>query len=107
VFCGRQAPELPAPPPAQCLELAIAACKPGTRYRELGEIISKHAHRHGLSVVTAYCGHGIGDLFHCAPNVPHYAKNKAKGIMKVGEVFTIEPMINQGTHKDKLWPDGW
>jgi methionyl aminopeptidase len=40
-------------------------------------------------VVRAYCGHGIGDLFHCAPNVPHYAKNKAKGTMKVGEVFTI------------------
>lgn len=42
-----------------------------------------------LSVVRTYCGHGIGDLFHCAPNVPHYAKNKAKGTMKVGEVFTI------------------
>jgi len=42
-----------------------------------------------MSVVRTYCGHGIGDLFHCAPNVPHYAKNKAKGTMKVGEVFTI------------------
>ena len=40
-------------------------------------------------MVRTYCGHGIGDLFHCAPNVPHYAKNKAKGTMKVGEVFTI------------------
>jgi methionyl aminopeptidase len=40
-------------------------------------------------VVRAYCGHGIGDLFHCAPDVLHYAKNKAKGTMKVGEVFTI------------------
>ncbi|KAJ0804898.1 putative methionyl aminopeptidase [Helianthus annuus] len=27
----------------------------------------------GLSVVKSYCGHGIGDLFHCAPNIPHYA----------------------------------
>ena len=42
-----------------------------------------------VSVVRTYCGHGIGDLFHCAPNVPHYAKNKARGTMKVGEVFTI------------------
>lgn len=42
-----------------------------------------------MSVVRTYCGHGIGDLFHCAPNVPHYAKNKAKGTMKVGEIFTI------------------
>jgi methionine aminopeptidase len=29
-----------------------------------------------LSVVKSYCGHGIGDLFHCAPNVPHYSQNK-------------------------------
>lgn len=49
-----------------------------------------------LSVVRTYCGHGIGDLFHCAPNVPHYAKNKAKGTMKVGEVFTIGALC---THK--------
>lgn len=23
--------------------------------------------------VKSYCGHGIGELFHCAPNIPHYA----------------------------------
>ncbi|EFN52273.1 hypothetical protein CHLNCDRAFT_54612 [Chlorella variabilis] len=90
-----------------CLHKAIAICKPGTPYRDIGEVISKHAKAHGLSVVRTYCGHGIGDLFHCAPNVPHYAKNKAKGTMKVGEVFTIEPMVNQGSHRDKTWPDGW
>lgn len=91
----------------ECLELAIAVCKPGARYRDIGDIISKHAHKNGFSVVKTYCGHGIGDLFHCAPNVPHYAHNKAKGIMKVGDVFTIEPMINVGSHRDKMWPDGW
>eukprot|EP00204_Picochlorum_oklahomense_P002399 CAMPEP_0118799164 /NCGR_PEP_ID=MMETSP1161-20130426/1449_1 /TAXON_ID=249345 /ORGANISM="Picochlorum oklahomensis, Strain CCMP2329" /LENGTH=391 /DNA_ID=CAMNT_0006726811 /DNA_START=541 /DNA_END=1716 /DNA_ORIENTATION=- len=91
----------------ECLHKAIEACKPGTRYRDIGSIISKHAHSKGFGVVKSYCGHGIGDLFHCAPNVPHYAHNKAKGIMKVGEVFTIEPMINEGSHRDKTWPDGW
>lgn len=66
----------------------------------------------GFSVVRAYCGHGIGELFHCAPNVPHYAStfpphhsfnlltvavdNKAVGVFKPGMVFTIEPMINMG-----------
>ena len=91
----------------ECLHKAIEACKPGMRYRDIGSIISKHAHSKGFGVVKSYCGHGIGDLFHCAPNVPHYAHNKAKGIMKVGEVFTIEPMINEGSHRDKTWPDGW
>ena len=57
--------------------------------------------------VKSYCGHGIGTLFHCAPNIPHYAKNKAVGQMKEGHVFTIEPMINAGDWKDATWPDGW
>ena len=35
-------------------------------------------------------------MFHCAPNVPHYAKNKAVGVMKAGHAFTIEPMISEG-----------
>lgn len=43
------------------------------RYRDFGKIIEKHAHKNGFSVVRAFCGHGINQLFHCAPNVPHYA----------------------------------
>jgi len=45
-------------------------------------------------VTRTYTGHGVGKLFHCAPNVPHYRNNKATGFMKAGHVFTIEPMIN-------------
>lgn len=91
----------------ECLMKAIQAVKPGMRYREVGDIISTHATRNNFSVVRTYCGHGIGDLFHCAPNVPHYARNKAKGTMQVGHTFTIEPMINEGVHQDVMWPDGW
>jgi len=86
---------------------AIAIVKPGVRYRDVGDVISRHVHQHGFSVVKTYCGHGIGDLFHCAPNIPHYANNKAVGVMKEGQVFTIEPMVNVGTWKDMTWPDGW
>ena len=57
--------------------------------------------------MRTYCGHGIGDLFHCAPNVPHYSANKAVGTMQRGMVFTIEPMVNLGGWKDAMWPDGW
>jgi methionine aminopeptidase len=58
-------------------------------------------------VVKTYCGHGIGSLFHTVPNIPHYPKNKAKGIMRPGHIFTIEPMINLGASQDKTWPDNW
>jgi len=60
-----------------------------------------------LAVNRTYCGHGIGNLFHSAPSIPHYANNKTAGFMKPGHVFTIEPMINAGVHKDITWPDNW
>ncbi|KAK4793874.1 hypothetical protein SAY86_011868 [Trapa natans] len=91
----------------ECLEKAIAIVKPGVRFREIGDVINRHASMSGFSVVKSYCGHGIGELFHCAPNIPHYGRNKIVGIMKAGQTFTIEPMINAGVWRDKMWPDGW
>eukprot|EP00873_Tetraselmis_striata_P025893 jgi/Tetstr1/446157/TSEL_003559.t1 len=91
----------------ECLMKCVESVKPGVRFREMGEIISSHANKAGMSVVKAYCGHGIGDLFHCAPNIPHYARNKAVGVMKEGMTFTVEPMINLGSWRDVTWPDGW
>ncbi|KAE9610759.1 putative methionyl aminopeptidase [Lupinus albus] len=91
----------------ECLEKAISIVKPGVRFREIGEVINRHASMSGFSVVKSYCGHGIGELFHCAPNIPHYGRNKAVGVMKAGQTFTIEPMINAGVWRDRMWPDGW
>ena len=67
--------------------------KPGAMYRDLGTVITRTAAQNQCAVVRAYCGHGVGRLFHCAPNVPHYAKNKAVGIMRPGHIFTVEPMV--------------
>jgi len=92
---------------SESLEKAIAIVKPGTLYRDVGNVISKHVIANGFSVVRSYCGHGIGDLFHTTPSIPHYSKNKAIGMMKPGHIFTIEPMINEGIYQDKLWPDDW
>lgn len=76
------------------LMLAVAECKPGARYRDMGDIITAHVKKCGFAVDRTYCGHGIGETFHQAPSIPHYAGNKAKGVMKAGHCFTIEPMIN-------------
>ena len=86
---------------------AVDICKPGTLYKEIGNVISKYIEAEGLSVVKTYCGHGVGKLFHCNPNVPHYKNNKAVGSMKPGHIFTIEPMINKGSWKDVTWLDNW
>uniref|UniRef100_A0A8R1DGP6 Peptidase_M24 domain-containing protein n=1 Tax=Caenorhabditis japonica TaxID=281687 RepID=A0A8R1DGP6_CAEJA len=81
--------------------------KPGVKFREIGNVIQKHANANGFSVVKGYCGYGIHRLFHTAPNIPHYAKNNATGVMKAGNSFTIEPMINAGTFHNDKWPDDW
>ncbi|EED78595.1 predicted protein [Postia placenta Mad-698-R] len=92
----------------QSLDEAIKLCKPGALFRDLGKTIEPIARANNCAVVRTYCGHGIHELFHCAPNVPHYAKNKAVGTMKPGMIFTIEPMINLGHNWDLVhWPDDW
>jgi methionyl aminopeptidase len=91
----------------ECLDEAIKAVKPGVLIREFGNIIEKHAKKKNCSVIRTYCGHGVNTLFHCPPNVPHYAKNKTVGECKPGMTFTIEPMIALGKYRDVTWPDNW
>ncbi|KAK9469755.1 peptidase M24, structural domain-containing protein [Lipomyces arxii] len=91
----------------EALDLAIKIVKPGLPFREIGNVIEKHANANGCSVIRTYCGHGTNRLFHCAPNILHYAKNKSTGVAKAGMTFTIEPMLALGTWRDKTWPDNW
>jgi len=87
---------------------AAQMIRPGTFYRDLGAAIQSEASKNGCAIVTTYCGHGVGKLFHGPPKVPHYKKNKAVGIMKPGHVFTVEPMLNLGGNGgDRTWPDNW
>lgn len=51
----------------------ILSVRPNEMFRDFGRIIQGHVTKGGFEVVRSYCGHGIGELFHCAPNVPHYA----------------------------------
>lgn len=91
----------------ECLEEAIKMVKPGTLFREFGNAIEAHAKARNCSVIRTYVGHGINSIFHCPPNIPHYAKNKAVGECKPGMTFTIEPMIALGKYRDVTWPDNW
>jgi len=90
------------------LHAAAQQIRPGTFYRDLGAAIHAEAAKSNCAVVTTYCGHGVGKLFHGPPKVPHYRKNKAVGVMKPGHIFTVEPMINLGSNGgDRTWPDNW
>jgi methionyl aminopeptidase len=89
------------------LELGIAEVRPGARLGDIGAAIQEFAEARGCSVVEDFVGHGIGRKFHDEPKVAHYGE-RGKGLrLKAGMTFTIEPMINLGTHEVRILDDDW
>ena len=91
----------------ECLLLGIGAVKPGARTGAIGAAIQAYAERERCSVVRDFCGHGVGRLFHDAPNILHYGSPHEGVEMRPGMIFTIEPMINLGRPHVKVLSDGW
>ena len=86
---------------------AISILKNGIKLGDIGETIQSFVEKKGFSVVRDFCGHGIGTTFHEPPNILHYGK-KGEGIeLQTGMIFTVEPMINEGTYDTKVLKDGW
>ncbi|WP_022694088.1 type I methionyl aminopeptidase [Ponticaulis koreensis] len=85
----------------------IREVRPGARLGDVGFAIERHAKRNGYSVVRDYCGHGIGREMHEAPNVLNFGKRGTGVRLIEGMVFTIEPMVNQGTGRVSTQDDGW
>jgi methionyl aminopeptidase len=91
----------------ECLMRGIAAVHPGARTGAIGAAIQTYAEGERCSVVTDFCGHGVGKLFHDTPNILHYGKPDQGPELREGMIFTIEPMINLGKPDTKLLKDGW
>jgi methionyl aminopeptidase len=89
------------------LDRAIAAVKPGRRINVIGRVIESYARRFGYGVVREFTGHGIGTAFHSGLIVPHYDESHYDDLIEVGMTFTIEPMLNLGTHEWTMWDDNW
>lgn len=87
--------------------MAIDIVKPGVTFGDIGHTIQSYVEKRGFSVVRDFCGHGIGKVFHSAPNVLHYGKPGHGPVLEEGMFFTIEPMINAGRYEVKLLDDGW
>jgi methionyl aminopeptidase len=92
----------------EALHAGIATVRPGTRVHEIGRAIEAVAHPEGFSVVREFIGHGIGDQFHTSLQIPHYFDPRHDTMLVEGMTFTIEPMINVGTHQlATTWDDDW
>lgn len=90
-----------------CLMLGIEAAKPGNTTGDIGAAIAAYAHNERCSVVQDFCGHGLGRLFHDAPNILHYGTAGDGDVLREGMFFTIEPMINLGRPDVKILSDEW
>jgi methionyl aminopeptidase len=89
------------------LARGIAAVKPGARLGDIGHAIQSYVEAQRCAVVRDFCGHGLGRVFHDAPNILHYGRAGTGDVLKPGMFFTIEPMVNLGRHPVKLLADGW
>ena len=73
----------------------------------IGRVIESYARRFGYGVVRDFTGHGIGSAFHSGLIIPHYDEPQFDTMMEVGMTFTIEPMLNLGSHEWEMWEDEW
>ena len=86
---------------------AIRFAVPGGRLGDIAHAVQSFCEERGYSVVREYTGHGIGKELHEDPSVPNYG-TAGRGVrLLAGMTLAIEPMINQGTARIKVLPDGW
>ena len=92
----------------EALLRGIRAAVPGREVNVIGRVIESYARRFGYGVVRDFTGHGIGRSFHSGLIIPHYDAAPAYStIIEPGMTFTIEPMLNLGTHEWEMWDDDW
>ena len=85
----------------------INSVKPGGYLGDVGAVMEEMALQEGFTTVHDYCGHGIGRVFHGAPNVLNYGKRGTGVKLVPGLVFTVEPMVNTGSKETMTLADGW
>jgi methionyl aminopeptidase len=91
----------------EALARGIAAVRPGARLGDIGHAIQSYVEAQRCSVVRDFCGHGVGRVFHDAPNILHFGRPGEGEVLRAGMFFTVEPMVNLGKHQVKLLGDGW
>ena len=91
----------------EALMRGIAEVKPGATFGDIGAAIQTFVEAERCSVVRDFCGHGLGRVFHDAPNVLHYGRPGSGAVLRPGMFFTIEPMVNLGRPETKILSDGW
>lgn len=91
----------------ESLMKGIETVKPGATVGDIGHAIQSFVEPQRYSVVRDFCGHGLGQIFHDAPNILHFGDPGEGAVLREGMFFTIEPMVNIGRPEVKILADGW
>src|SRR3546814_1689707 len=81
--------------------------RPGNDLGDVGHAIERFGAKYRYGIVRDFCGHGLGRVFHDAPDVVHIGKPGTGPELRPGMFFTVEPMINLGKPDVKILEDGW
>jgi methionyl aminopeptidase len=79
----------------------------GNPLHNISAAIQEYVEENGFSIVRDLCGHGVGKYLHEAPSIPNYGKRGTGVKLKSGMTLAIEPMVNAGSFRVKVEPDGW
>ena len=90
-----------------CMMAGIEQIKPGATTGDIGAAMQSFATKNRCQVVSDFCGHGLGRVFHDSPNILNYGTPGEGTILKQGMFFTVEPMVNLGRGDTKVLDDGW
>lgn len=91
----------------KCRDVGIKQVWPGNFFGNIGYFIARYAILNECSVVEQFCGHGVGVEFHEPPQIMHIAAKDSGMRMLPGMIFTVEPMLNAGTHELYIEADEW
>ena len=91
----------------KALYKGIERARVGGRLYDISHAIQSWVEGQGFSVVRDFVGHGVGRALHEEPQVPNYGQPNRGVQLKKGMVIALEPMVNAGTWKVRVEPDGW
>ncbi len=91
----------------QSLYKGIDEAVAGNPLHNISAAVQEYVEKNGFSVVRDLCGHGVGKYLHEAPSIPNYGRKGTGVKLKSGMTIAIEPMVNAGTYRVKVEPDGW
>lgn len=91
----------------ESLFVGLEQAKVGNRLSDISNAIEMFVKPYGFGIVEEFTGHGIGSDLHEDPPIPNFGQKGLGPILKEGMTLAIEPMVNAGTKRVKILPDGW